>query len=115
MHQKDIEKFAFFYMCGQRDKRLIEGREKMTFRDFDRLIFITEFLGLDHLSLEIWNRYSTKFQAQLQDLENQFLEDPKDMALAEYTVDTQLRDRWLEEFCASVPDEEVRGWIMIQV
>ena len=37
------------------------------------------------------------------------------MPLAEYTVDTQLRDRWLEEFCASVPDEEVRGWIMIQV
>ncbi len=111
MYQKDIEKFAFLYMCGQRDKCLIQGKVKMTFQDFDRLVFITEFLGFDRLSLEIWNQFSAQFQAQLEDLENQLPEDSEDMASAEFIVDTQLRDQWLKEFCASVPDEEARGLI----
>lgn len=53
MHQKDIEKFAFLYLCGQRDRDILTGKERMTFEDFDRLFYITDFLGLDQMNLEI--------------------------------------------------------------
>ena len=46
MHQEDIEKFAFLYLCGQRDRDLLAGKERMTFEDFDRLSYITDFLGV---------------------------------------------------------------------
>ena len=55
MRQKDIEKFAFLYLCGQRDKDILAGKERMTFQDFDRLTYITDFLELDQMNLEIWN------------------------------------------------------------
>ena len=28
MRQKDIEKFAFLYLCGQRDKDILAGKER---------------------------------------------------------------------------------------
>ena len=42
MRQKDMERFAFLYLCGQRDKNLLAGEERMTFQDFDRLVYITD-------------------------------------------------------------------------
>ena len=34
MHQSDIERFAFLFLCGKRDRAILLGREKMTFSDF---------------------------------------------------------------------------------
>lgn len=62
MHQKDMERFAFLYLCGQRDRDLLAGRENMSFQDFNRLVYITDFLGLNLLSLEIWNKFSPQFK-----------------------------------------------------
>lgn len=47
MHQNDMERFAFLYLCGQRDRDLLAGRENMSFQDFNRLVYITDFLGLN--------------------------------------------------------------------
>ena len=33
MHQSDIERFAFLFLCGKRDRAILLGREKMTFSD----------------------------------------------------------------------------------
>lgn len=35
MQQKDMEKFAFLYMCGQEDRDLLNGKKRMTFQDFN--------------------------------------------------------------------------------
>lgn len=46
MHQKDMERFAFLFLCGKRDREILLGKEKMTFSDLDRLTYISDFLGL---------------------------------------------------------------------
>ena len=68
MHQRDIERFAFLYLCGKRDRDILLGKEKMTFSDLDRLNYLTDFLGLKVYNLEIWNEYAGQFGEQFQRL-----------------------------------------------
>ena len=58
MHQKDMERFAFLFLCGKRDREILLGKEKMTFSDLDRLTYISDFLGLKWYNLQIWNEYA---------------------------------------------------------
>ena len=41
MGQKDIEKFAFLFLCGKKDRDILLGKARMTFSDFDRLTYLT--------------------------------------------------------------------------
>ena len=68
MHQKDIERFAFLFLCGKRDRAILAGKEKMTFSDLNRLIYLLDYLGLDAYSLEIWSEYGGQFKDQLEQL-----------------------------------------------
>ena len=43
MYQSDIERFAFLFLCGKRDRAILMGIEKMTFSDLDRLKYVTDF------------------------------------------------------------------------
>ena len=52
VHQVDMERFTFLFLCGKRDRRILQGKEKMTFSDFDRLNYIADFLGLKLYGLE---------------------------------------------------------------
>lgn len=108
MHQKDIERFAFLYLCGQRDRELLAGRENMTFQDFDRLIYITASLGFNQMNLEIWNRFSSKFTEQLGAMEKLYEENGENMEFREYEEDEKLHDKWVIDFCSGAPNEEVR-------
>lgn len=112
MHQKDIEKFAFLYLCGQRDRDLLAGKERMTFEDFDRLSYITDFLGLDQMNLEIWNRFSPQFSRQFEAVGRLLKENCRDMELQEYEDDLRLYDRWLMQFCADAPDQETQEYLL---
>lgn len=53
-HKKDVERFAFLYLCGVKDKHMLLGKERMTFIDFERLTYLTDFFGLTDYNLEIW-------------------------------------------------------------
>ena len=53
MHQRDMERFAFLFLCGKRDRAILLGKEKMTFSE-------------------------------------------------------HLHDKWLQEFCTQVADQEMR-------
>lgn len=55
MYQSDIERFAFLFLCGKRDREILLGKEKMTFSDLDRLTYVTDFLGLKSYSELIFN------------------------------------------------------------
>ena len=98
MHQKDMERFAFLYLCGQRDRELLAGTERMTFEDFDRLAYITDFLGLDQMNLEIWNQFSPQFRGQFQAIER----------VLEETCGDRVR---LVQFCADAPDLESQEYL----
>ena len=69
MHQSDIERFAFLFLCGKRDRAILIGIEKMTFSDLDRLTYVTDFLGLKLYNLEIWNEFAGQFGEQFRQLE----------------------------------------------
>ena len=69
MHQSDIERLAFLFLCGKRDREILLGKEKMTFSDLDRLMYVTDFLGLKLYNLEIWNEFSGQFCEQVRQLE----------------------------------------------
>lgn len=111
MHQKDIEKFAFLYLCGQRDRDILTGKERMTFEDFDRLFYITDFLGLDQMNLEIWNRFSPQFSGQFEAI-GRLLKENWDMEPQGYEDDLRLYDGRLMKFCADAPDQETQEYLL---
>lgn len=110
MCQDDIERFAFLYLCGSRDKALLSGEERMTFSDFDRLFYITEYLGLSHMNLEIWNRFSPDFQERLEGLSRLAGQDYEDEEQGEYDT-LEIQDEWLAGFCATAPEGTAREYL----
>lgn len=112
MHRRDIEKFAFLYLCGERDRKILVGEERMTFQDFDRLCYITNFLGLDQMNLEIWSRFSPQFKEQFEAVGRLLEENCKDMEFREYDDDIRLHNKWLAEFCAATPNRGTKEYLI---
>lgn len=108
MHQSDIERLAFLFLCGKRDREILLGKEKMTFSDLDRLTYVTDFLGLKLYNLEIWNEFSGQFCEQVRQLELLYDETCSIVSWDFTEVDEHLHDRWLQEFCRHVPDREIQ-------
>ena len=108
MHQKDIEEFAFLFLCGKHDRDILLGKEKMTFSDFERLRYLTEFLGLKEYNLAIWNRYAGMFGEQFQELEQLYDETCSIVPWDLTEVDEEQYDRWILEFCEQVPEKKSR-------
>ena len=108
MRQRDMERFAFLFLCGKRDRALLLGKEKMTFSDLDRLTYLTDFLGLKIYSLEIWNEYAGQFREQFQRLEQLYDETCGIVPWDSTEADEHLHDGWLQEFCRQAPDRRSR-------
>lgn len=111
MQQKDLEKYAFLYLCGQRDRDLLSGKERMKFEDFDRLVYITDYLGFRLLSLEIWNQFSGRFKSRLEEVEQQIENNLQYLEFREYEDDIQLPETWITDFYASISDQEAREYL----
>ena len=111
MQQKEIEKLAFLFLCGRRDREILLGKEKMTFSDFERLTYLINLLGLNEYNLEIIKRYSGQFEDKFRQVE--MLE--REMNIYEdsdfVVVDIEKYEEWIEEFCSLVPDREIRKQI----
>ena len=108
MHQSDIERFAFLFLCGKRDRAILLEKEKMTFSDLDRLTYVTDFLGLTRWNLDIWNHYGEQFQEHFQRLEQLYDETCSIVSCDKTEIDLYLQDRWIQEFCNNVPDRKIR-------
>lgn len=108
MHQSDIERFAFLLLCGKRDRAILLGREKMTISDLDRLTYVTDFLGLKLYNLEIWNEFAGQFSEQFCQLELLYDETSSIVSWESTEADEHLHERWIQEFCTQILDEEVR-------
>lgn len=65
MHQKDVERFAFLYLCGTKDRHMLLEKERMTFSDFERLTYLTDFFGLTDYNLEIWGSLQSSLKVSL--------------------------------------------------
>ncbi len=120
MHQEDIERFAFLYLCGEHDRALLLEKEKMSFSDFERLIYITELLGLNDCSLEIWNKYAKQFGKQFRELENLNVKSMDIPAISVCTAfgtkeetEGPLYERWIREFYQQIPEERIKKQLEI--
>lgn len=96
----------FLYLCGERDRCLLLGKEKMTFSDLERLTYLTDFLDMSKVNQEIWNKYGSRFREQLQELEKVY-QETSHLASWDSSEDyMDLHEKWVKEFCGQVPDEE---------
>ena len=99
VHQVDMERFAFLFLCGNRDRRILQGKEKMTFSDLDRLNYITDFLGLKLYGLEIWNKYAGQFREQFQQLQRLYDETSSIVPYDPSETDEDQQEQWVKDFC----------------
>ena len=111
MQQEDLERFAFLYLCGEKDRDILLGRREMTFIDFDRLTYLADFFGLSRFNLEVWNQYIEVFTPQLSKLMRLTKESDFEPDLVEIESDMAIHDMWIMDFCRDVPDEEYRGFL----
>ena len=107
MHQKDIERFAFLFLCGKRDRAILTGKEKMTFSDLNRLIYLLDYLGLDAYSLEIWSEYGGRFKDQLEQLK-EIYDETAGIVSWDPAEEDERQEQWIREFLRQVPDRNSR-------
>ena len=107
MHQKDIERFAFLFLCGKRDRAILAGKEKMTFSDLNRLIYLLDYLGLDAYSLEIWSEYGGQFKDQLEQLK-EIYDETAGIVSWDPAEEDERQEQWIREILRQVPDRNSR-------
>lgn len=114
MNQADIEKCAFLYFCGKKDRNILSGKEPMTFEDFERLEYLTDLLGLEKYRAQIWNTFFQQFEEDMEDLEQFYKKNDFDVAVStgmyspeipEAASEGILRlEKWKKEFIEHAPD-----------
>lgn len=110
MQQEDIERFAFYYLCGKADKDILIGKQTMKFSDFDRLTFITDFLGFHSYNAVFWNKHCEKFLETFKQIERLQEEYPNAVDYDEEDKST-LQDKWILDFCRSAPRRGTQKWL----
>lgn len=68
MNQADIEKYAFLYFCGEKDRDILLENRKMTFEDLERFSYLTDFFGFQKYHAQIWNKFSGQFEEKFEAL-----------------------------------------------
>lgn len=74
MNQADIEKYAFLYFCGEKDREILLGKGKMTLEDLERFSYLTDLLGFQKYHAQIWNTFSGEFKEKFEALEHLYKE-----------------------------------------
>lgn len=114
-YRQELERMAFLYLCGGRDRKLLSGKGRMTFTDFDRLLYITDLIGFSELNLEIWETYSGHFQKQIQEFERWVQDSTDDMVFNLTERENDMSEKWVEDFLGQIPDRKsekiVKRWM----
>lgn len=111
MHQQEVEYFAFLFFCGKKDRELLMGQRNMTFGEFERLVYLTDFLGFDAYSFKLWNQYAQEFERELQEVQSREMDGEENGVLVSEFFREREEDRqqkWIEEFFGNVPDKRGR-------
>lgn len=111
MHQQEVEYFAFLFFCGKKDRELLMGQRRMTFGEFERLVYLTDFLGFDAYSFKLWNQYAQEFERELQEVQSMEMDGEENGVWVSEFFREREEDRqqkWIEEFFGNVPDKRGR-------
>lgn len=114
MHQKDVERFAFLHLCGTKDRHMLLEKERMTFSDFERLTYLTDFFGLTDYNLEIWGKFAEQFKNQFNALIEMYeevdLEATEEMDFQKYGEENQ-QEMWVRDFCKDARNKDLCKWL----
>ena len=108
MQQEEIEYFAFLYLCGEEDRKILTKERPMVWEDFERFTYLTYHLGLMSLHMKLWTDYASKFQNKSPyagDV-NMLQESTEEKAEYEFC----RREQWIREFCENAP-EGIKEWL----
>lgn len=111
MRQQEVEYFAFLFFCGKKDRELLMGQRGMTFLEFERLVYLTDFLGFDAYYFKLWNQYAQKFERELQEVQSREMEGEENGGcISEFfrEREKERQQKWIEEFFGNVPDKRGR-------
>ena len=111
MHQQEVEYFAFLFFCGKKDRELLMGQRRMTVVEFERLVYLTDFLGFDSYSFKLWNQYAQEFERKLQEVQSREMDGEENSVWVSEFFREREEDRqqkWIEEFFGNVPDKRGR-------
>lgn len=104
MHQEDIEQFAFWYLCGDRDRALLQGKAEMGAEDFERLTYLSAYFGMGRYSARLWKQFGMKFEKNYEEI-NFLMEDE------EIQRGVELHEAWIDDFCRNAPSRELETWL----
>lgn len=108
MNQADIEKYAFLYFCGEKDRNLLLGKEKMTLEDLERFSYLTDLLEFQKYNAQIWNTFSGQFEEKFEALEHLY-EENTDAAWYDSILDgSDQQILWKNDFLKNVRDSQAR-------
>lgn len=110
MNKLELEKLAFICMCNSNDRRLILEKKDMQFHDFDRLIYLMDYIGLHQLSLELWNKHGTKFGKEFEALEKIINNEETSDKYSDYEYELDIQEKWVENFFKSIRSNDIREW-----
>ena len=97
--KKENQRDKFFQLCGENDKKILLGEEKMSFVDFERLFYLAEYFGFEEYSLEFWNEYVGRFEEELSTVK-----DVQKLDEAQILEEEAQKIRWRKEFL----DEQIK-------
>jgi len=69
MKSEDLQKMAYLYFCGEKDRELLWGKREMKYYDFRRLLFLINHIKFWDYGASFWNRFSGKFLKNIKALE----------------------------------------------
>ena len=89
MRQAEIEKLAFFYLCEEKDRIILEKKEKISYKDFVRFDYLTRRLGFWELNKWIWKEFSAEFTEKIEVFSGQG---------SELESELEEQTRWWKDF-----------------
>lgn len=111
MNRLDLEKLAFICMCNNHDRKLILDEKDMSFHDFDRLVYLIDYIGFHQLGIELWNKHGTKFNKEFEALENITKNENVSDIYSDYEYELDIQEEWIENFFKSIRSNDIRKWL----
>jgi hypothetical protein len=105
MEQKEMEEFAFLYLCSAKDRAYVNGNTRMGYRDFERLHYLVQTLGFTELDILFWKKQKKSSAGvdnwiHIYEIEHQSKEA--------FEGEKERYDSWAKDFCDTAPTKRIR-------
>lgn len=101
--QIEKEELLFLALCSESDSKLILNEEPMTVRDFERITYLLQQLGLHNYCIDFGIQHSDLMEELGDQIEYDILHDTADA-----DAEMFLRQHWDDAFLEQLPDGKVR-------